>query len=86
MTDYMRTYTVILEPTEDGWHGVCLEIPECAAEAPGRGRAYQAVKDAIRMYLRRQFVTQGRIPRRSVVVKHPRFDLRELGAGAPTLR
>ncbi len=83
MADYTQTYTVVLKPAQDGWVGYCLEIPECVGKGPGRRTAYKAVKETIRTYLRQRWVMGQPFPRRHTIIKHPRFDLRELGLEEP---
>ena len=86
MADYTQTYTVILEPTGHSWRGYCLEIPECTGSGAGKQVTYRAVKEKIRVYLRRRISAGKPIPRRDRVVKYPRFDLRKLGFVVDELR
>ena len=86
MADYTQTYTVILEPTQHGWRGYCLEIPECTGSGAGKQAAYRAVKEKIRACLQRRISAGKPIPSREKVVKYPRFDLRKLGLDVDNLR
>ena len=79
MAEYTQTYTVVLKPVQDGWTAYCLEIPECIGKGPGKRVAYKAVKETIRHYLRQRLVAGQPLPRRNTIIKHPRFNLRELG-------
>ena len=86
MADYTQTYTVVLEPVRGGWYGYCLEIPECTGRGQGKRAAYKAVKESIQVYLRRRLSAKNPVPRRRIVIKYPRFDLRKIGFEVNDLR
>jgi predicted RNase H-like HicB family nuclease len=86
MADYTQTYTVVIEPAQDGWRAYCLEVPECVGQGAGRQAAYRAVKESIRVYLRRCLSSGNPVPRRRRIIKYPRFDLRNLGFDVDNLR
>lgn len=79
MASQTQTYTVVLQPVQDEWYGYCLEIPDCVGKGPGKQVAYKAVKEAIRKYLYQKLLDRKPIPRRKIIIKHPRFDLSEFG-------
>ncbi len=87
MSEYVRTYTVILEPTSDGWRGYCLELPNCIGQGAGKAGAYKAVKEQIRAYLFQRLISKLEIPSNpQVAVKQPRFDLRDFKGRVTALR
>jgi len=74
----IRSYTIILEPTADGWRGYCLAIPECTGYGDSRRQAHRAVKASIRRYLWR-CLCEGRTPPVDrTITKSFRIDLRDL--------
>jgi len=49
--DHIKTYTVTVTPTEQGYRAVCPAFPACEATAPTGRQALERVEDQIRARL-----------------------------------
>jgi predicted RNase H-like HicB family nuclease len=62
-----RTYTVILEPGEDGYIvAQCPALPGCWSQGPNREEAMANIREAIELYLESLTANGERIPEEEV--------------------
>jgi len=70
----MRSYTIILLPTPEGYQAICPCVPECRASGQGRQAAYREMKAALRRALRERLKRGDPLPVDRTIVKFCRLD------------